>query len=180
MGRPPSGANQNRSACQSAPDLPATLSADSAAKNLPDFSLFEGDRLNRIYAALGVGKYSRFAVLKRCALVILLTWVPVALLAWSQGFVGGGRTATNFFADFAAYQSAADEIRDLTELSTLGTMFMRIQGTRVVPFDLTSLSQLVGSSFGSIATLLPLLHVSGQVSGVFDALGKLLGRFGGH
>ncbi|HEY3785224.1 MAG TPA: hypothetical protein VGL55_08100 [Steroidobacteraceae bacterium] len=411
------------------------MSSDAATDPAP-FSLFEGDWLNRVYAALGVGKYSRFALLKRCALVILLTWVPVAALAWWQGFGGGGRVATNFFADFAAYaqfllgmplfilaepiidsstrragqqfvscgvirpedrhrlselhariaglrkcrgvdvvcivlayslslvilvpefrahapitwhlhtyclggscwrtlslagaweflvalplldytwlrfgwkiflwiyylygvsrtrlalhathpdlvggvgfisstqshfaifilaygisnivstvgyeitilgygistltvwgplvgfgigapllfvlplfmftrqlyhckqralmiyrqrvtehsqqvenrwlvqdrapQSAADEIRDLTELSTLGTMFTRIQGMRVVPFDLTSFSQLVGSSFGSIATLLPLLHVSGRVTGVFDALGKILGHLGGH
>ncbi len=407
-----------------------------AATNPANFSLFEGDRLNRVYAALDVGKYSRFALLKRCLLAMLMTWVPVAVLAWLQGFAGGGPAATNFFADFAAYaqfllgvplfilaepiidsstrraaqqfiscgiiraedrprlyelhariaklrmwngaeiicivlayvlslvilvpelrapvpvswhlqtycfgascwrtfslagaweflvalpllnyiwlrfgwkifvwifylyrvsrtrlelhathpdlvggigfisstqsqfaifilaygisnivstvgyeitilhykistmtvwgplvgfgvgapllfvlplfmftrqlyrckqralmiyrqrvtehsqqvenrwlvqdrasQSAADEIRDLTELSTLGTMFMRIQSMRVVPFDLTSFSQLVGSSFGSIATLLPLLHVSGQVSGVFDALGKILGHIGGH
>src|SRR5579862_7082011 len=78
------------------------MSSDAATNPVP-FSLFEGDWLNRVYAALGVGKYSRFSLLKRCALVILLTWVPVAMLAWCQGFVGGGRAATNFFADFAAY-----------------------------------------------------------------------------
>lgn len=76
--------------------------------------------------------------------------------------------------------SAPDEIRDLTELSTLGTLFNRIEGMRVVPFDLVSFAQLAGSSLGSLATLPPILHVSGNVSGVFDALSKLLGHMGGH
>ncbi len=76
--------------------------------------------------------------------------------------------------------SAPDEIRDLTELSTLGTMFNRIESMRVVPFDLVSFAQLAGSSLGSLATLLPILHVSGNVTGVFDALSKLLGHMGGH
>lgn len=75
--------------------------------------------------------------------------------------------------------SAADEIRELTELSTLGTMFIRIETMRVVPFDLRSFGQLMGSSLGSVATLLPILHVNGNVTGVFDAIGKLLGHLGG-
>jgi hypothetical protein len=33
-------------------------------------------------------------------------------------------------------------------------------------------------SFGSVAALLPLLHVNGKVTGVFDAIGKLLGHRG--
>lgn len=58
-------------------------------------------------------------------------------------------------------------------------LFTRIQNMRVVPFDLRSFGQLAASSFGSVATLLPILHVNGDVSGVFDALGKLLGHLGG-
>ncbi|HEY6483527.1 MAG TPA: hypothetical protein VIY54_08355 [Steroidobacteraceae bacterium] len=77
-------------------------------------------------------------------------------------------------------ESAADEIRELTELSTLGTMFSRIENMRIVPFDLASFSQLIGSSLGSIATLLPILHVSGNVTGVFGAFSKFLGHFGAH
>jgi hypothetical protein len=395
------------------------------------FSLFEGDWLNRVYAALHVSKYTRYRLLKRCALVVVLTWVPVALFALLGGFVGGGLVATNFFADFAAYaqfliamplfvvaeplvdestrgaarqfvscgiirpedsqrlyllharikqlrtscwpdivcvavayalslailvpefgskpvptwhvqeyarwrtlswaggweflvalpllnytwlrfvwkilmwifylrrvsrirlelhpthadltggigfisnaqshfaifilaygisniaatvgyeitilhydlstmtvwgplvgfaigapllftlplfmftrqlysskrralevyrqrltehsrqveahwlmntrnlESAPDEIRELTELNTLGTMFTRIENMRVVPLDMRSFGQLVGSSLGSVATLLPILHVNGNVTGVFDAIGKLLGHLGG-
>lgn len=408
------------------------MSAASELESAVPFSLFDGDWLHRAYAKLHVSKYARFRLLKRSALVIVLTWVPVALLAWHGGFVGGGLVATNFFADFAAYaqfllamplfvladpivdsstrgaarqfvscgiirpedtqrlyrlharikelrtsywsdilciaiayalsfailvpefgpkplptwhvqdymrwralswaggweflialpllnytwlrfvwkivlwifylgrvsrmrlelhpthadltggigfvsnaqsqfaifilaygisnitatvgyeitilhydlstmpvwgpllgftigapllftlplfmftkqlhrskqralavyrqrvtehsrqveahwlmksrrseQSAPDEIRELTELSTLGTMFTRIEGMRVVPFDLRSFGQLMGSSLGSVATLLPILHVNGNVTGVFDALGKFLGHLGG-
>jgi hypothetical protein len=75
--------------------------------------------------------------------------------------------------------SAPDEIRELTELNTLGTMFTRIENMRVVPLDMRSFGQLVGSSLGSLATLLPILHVNGNVTGIFDAIGKLLGHLGG-
>jgi hypothetical protein len=76
-------------------------------------------------------------------------------------------------------ESAPDEIRELTELNTLGTMFTRIENMRIVPLDLRSFGQLVGSSLGSVATLLPILHVNGNVTGLFDAIGKLLGHLGG-
>jgi hypothetical protein len=77
-------------------------------------------------------------------------------------------------------QSATEEVRELAELSTLGTMFTRIETMRVVPFDLRSFGQLIGSSFGSVAVILPILHVNGNVAGIFDAIGKLLGHLGGH
>ncbi|MEO8314632.1 MAG: hypothetical protein ABI645_07530 [Pseudomonadota bacterium] len=72
------------------------------ATELP-FSLFEGDGLQRVYGKLRLSRFSRFRLLKRCTLMVLLTWVPVALLAWLGGHYGGGLVATNFFADFAAY-----------------------------------------------------------------------------
>jgi hypothetical protein len=88
---------------------------------------------------------------------------------------------TRWLLNARAAHSAPDEIRELTELSTLGTMFTRIENMRVVPFDMRSFGQLMASSFGSLATLLPILHVNGNVTGVFDALGKLLGHIGaGH
>lgn len=59
-------------------------------------------------------------------------------------------------------------------------MFSHIQSMRVVPFDLQSVSQLIGSSMGSITVLLPLLHVDGHVAGFFDTAGEVLGHFGGH
>ena len=42
-------------------------------------------------------------MLKRSVIVVLLTWVPVALLALHGGLAGGGLITTNFFADFAAH-----------------------------------------------------------------------------
>jgi hypothetical protein len=77
-------------------------------------------------------------------------------------------------------ESAAEEVRELTELSALGTMFTRIETMRVVPFDLRSFSQLLGSSLGSIAVLLPLLHANANLTGIFDAIGKLLGHLAGR
>jgi hypothetical protein len=68
-----------------------------------EFSLFEGDGLQRVYRWLGMSRFSRLRLLKRCALMMLLTWIPVASLAWLGGNYGGGFVATNFFADFAAY-----------------------------------------------------------------------------
>jgi hypothetical protein len=76
--------------------------------------------------------------------------------------------------------SAAEEIRFLTELTTLGTMFTRIQTMRVVPFDLRSFMQLSGSSLGSIATLLPFLHISGNFPGILETVSKFIQHFGGH
>jgi hypothetical protein len=77
-------------------------------------------------------------------------------------------------------ESAVEEVRELTELSALGTMFTRIETMRVVPFDLRSFGQLLGSSLGSIAVLLPLLHANAKLTGIFDAIGKLLGHLAGH
>jgi len=71
------------------------------------------------------------------------------------------------------------EIRELAELATLGTMFSRIEHMRVVPFDLRSFGQLVGSTFGALATLLPLLHASGDLAAMMEAIGKLFGHLSG-
>jgi hypothetical protein len=85
---------------------------------------------------------------------------------------------TRWLAQTRSGQSAPDEIRELTELNTLGGMFTRIENMRVIPFDMRSFGQLMASSFGSMATLLPLLHVNGDVTGIFDAIGKILGHIG--
>jgi hypothetical protein len=77
-------------------------------------------------------------------------------------------------------QSTSDEIRELAELATMSTMFLHIEKMRVVPFDLRSLVQLMGSSFGSVATVLPFLHFDGKVSNNFELIGKFLGHLVGH
>ena len=84
-----------------------------------------------------------------------------------------------WLAKAGSEQSAPEEVRDLAELSTLAAMFTRIEHMRVVPFDMRSFSQLVGSSLGAVATLLPILHVDGKVTGLFEAVGKLMGHLGG-
>lgn len=76
-------------------------------------------------------------------------------------------------------ESSQEEIRDLAEQSTLGTMFARIERMRVVPFDLRSFGQLLGSTLGAMATLLPLLHTKGETAAIVEAVGKLLGQMGG-
>jgi hypothetical protein len=87
---------------------------------------------------------------------------------------------TRWLSAASSPDSAAEEIRYLTELTTLGNMFTRIQGMRVVPFDLRSFMQLSGSSLGSIATLLPILHISGNFPGILESVSKFIEHFGGH
>lgn len=72
-----------------------------------------------------------------------------------------------------------EEMRELAELTTLGTLFSRIERMRVVPFDLRSFGQLVGSTFGAIATLLPLLHANGDLANIVDAIGRIFGHLSG-
>jgi hypothetical protein len=71
-------------------------------------------------------------------------------------------------------QATEEEMRELAEFTTLGTIFSRIEQMRMVPLDLRSLGQLVGSTLGSMATLLPLVHVNGTVTTILGAIGKLL------
>lgn len=69
----------------------------------PEFSLFAGDWMQTTYADLGLGSHRRLYLLRRCLIAILVTYVPMAALAWRQGLVEGAISPTNFFADFAAY-----------------------------------------------------------------------------
>ena len=49
---------------------------------------------------------------------------------------------------------------------------------RVVPFDLRSFAQLLGPTFGALATLLPLLQVKGELASILEALAALFSRAG--
>jgi hypothetical protein len=71
-------------------------------------------------------------------------------------------------------------VRDLAELETLGQIYARIERMRVVPFDLRSFGQLVGSSLGALATLLPLLYEKGELATILEALGRLVGHAAGN
>ena len=85
------------------PAAPDPAHEQSAPYSKVPFSLFEGDGLHLVYTQLGLSNHARFHLVKRCLLVIMLTWAPLAVLALRQGLVGGGISPTNFFADFAAY-----------------------------------------------------------------------------
>ena len=74
--------------------------------------------------------------------------------------------------------STSDEIRELGELTALSTR-SHIERMRVVPFDMRSLGQLLASSFGSIATVLPLLQFNGHAKDILEALSKLFSHLGG-
>ena len=72
-----------------------------------DFSLFEGDPLNRFFARLGIGSTRVLDLFLRFLLLLLVTAVPTALLALWQGY-GPNQPlrSLNFFADFSAFGQA--------------------------------------------------------------------------
>ncbi|MCC7042190.1 MAG: hypothetical protein IT516_17950 [Burkholderiales bacterium] len=77
-------------------------------------------------------------------------------------------------------ESPQQDVRELAELETLASIFSRIEKMRVVPFDLRSFGQLIGSSLGAVATLLPLLYEKGKLTAIFEALGRLVGHATGN
>ena len=67
------------------------------------FSLFQDDLINRLFRIIGLGPERLIHILGRIAILIGLTWVPVALLA-SYSDVGTDQPpGQNFFLDLAAY-----------------------------------------------------------------------------
>ncbi|MEO6929872.1 MAG: hypothetical protein ABI190_11980, partial [Casimicrobiaceae bacterium] len=46
------------------------------------FSLFEGDWLRRTWTSMGLGTHTPFPILRRCLVAALITYVPMAILAW--------------------------------------------------------------------------------------------------
>lgn len=64
--------------------------------------LYEGDFLNRLFARIDVGPRKPVDIVKRCLLLLAVTWLPMALLAIYEGYYKPPLSA-NFFADFAAY-----------------------------------------------------------------------------
>ena len=103
-----------------------------------------------------------------------------ALAAYLERVTEHSRVVENrwLFGDKSA--SPQEELRDLAEQSTLGAIYARIDEMRVVPFDLRSFMQLLGSTLGAMATLLPLLHAKAEMAGMVEAISKLLGQFGNH
>ena len=69
---------------------------------------------------------------------------------------------------------------DLTLMSQISRLFEASLQMRVVPFDWRSVSQLVGSTVGSVATIIPLLHLRGPFSDALLTLQRIIGSFSGH
>jgi len=103
-----------------------------------------------------------------------------ALAAYRERVTDHSRVVESRWLFGTKSNAPQEEIRDLAEQSTLGAMFERIERMRVIPFDLRSSVQLVGSTLGAMATLLPLLHAKGEMAGIVEAISKLLGEIGGH
>ena len=66
------------------------------------FSLFDGDWVNRLFSSIRVGGRRPRDLAARCLILVGLTWVPLAVLAFLGG-VGKGAGGENFFKDIAAY-----------------------------------------------------------------------------
>jgi hypothetical protein len=103
-----------------------------------------------------------------------------ALIAYLARVTEHSRVVENHWLFPDSTESPQEEFRVLAEQSTLGAVFTRIDEMRVVPFDLRSFMQLLGSTLGAMATLLPLLHAKGEIAGMVEAISKLLGELGNH
>ena len=67
-------------------------------------------------------------------------------------------------------------LADVSDLNNVAAAFARIQQMRVVPFDLRSFAQLIGSTIGSIATALPIVRFEGTLEDWLSLVATLLGR----
>ena len=82
--------------------MSADPNAPPSASSTP-FSLFDDDILNRVFASIGLpGRHARHLV-GRSLVLIVLTWVPMAVLALEAGLYSRRIEGANFFADYAAY-----------------------------------------------------------------------------
>jgi hypothetical protein len=69
---------------------------------------------------------------------------------------------------------------DLSLMAQFARLFESAQNMRVVPFDLRSASQLVGSTLGTVASIVPAMHLQQPVLailGVVQKLAAFLGQF---
>jgi len=74
-----------------------------------------------------------------------------------------------------AQDSEAAVRRDVSQLRLLGIFYKSIQAMRVVPFDLRSVGQLIGSAVGPLVPLIPyFFQLEGPWKEVFDVLLKWL------
>lgn len=70
---------------------------------LSQLSVFEGDLVNRAFARIGIGAKTSSDLLLRIVVLIAITWVPMAAMAYFTPLPKDATAAQNFFYDFAAY-----------------------------------------------------------------------------
>ncbi|HTW38249.1 MAG TPA: hypothetical protein VMD49_06755 [Steroidobacteraceae bacterium] len=87
------------------PSAASLRSACEAPARVVGFSLFDGDLVNRLFGALGLGPWRPLHLLGRAAVLVALTWLPTAILSlWTtRPHPGAPRLSASFFTDFAAY-----------------------------------------------------------------------------
>ena len=78
-----------------------------------------------------------------------------------------------------AHDDRVIDVQELMRINNVATVFNRIEHMRVVPFDLRSALQLIGSTLGSIATALPLLKIEGPLKEWLEFLARVFGHGGG-
>jgi hypothetical protein len=69
----------------------------------PNFSVFEGDAVNRMFERMGLDGRSADDLIGRILALITITWVPMAIFALLTPLPPHAVLAEDFFFDFAAY-----------------------------------------------------------------------------
>ena len=80
----------------------------------------------------------------------------------------------------SARQRASELKNAFAEAGGVWKMFEQTDNMRVVPFDWQSFSQLLGSTFGSLSTILPMLHGGESLQKWFDFVAKFFKLLTGH
>jgi hypothetical protein len=76
---------------------------------------------------------------------------------------------------FSAHVADGAQLGDLANLNSMAAALARVEQMRVVPFDLKSFSQLIGSTVGSISVALPILRFEGTLKDWLDFIARLFG-----
>lgn len=83
----------------------ATTRKNQAIAPPSQFSLFEGDLMNRAFNSIGIGSRGVTHIFMRAVFIIAITWGGMALLSIQDvnNLPADAKLAQNFFYDFAAY-----------------------------------------------------------------------------